>query len=76
VLVLGVIGAFQVFDLVFVMTGGGPSYATHTLSYYIYQKAFSSLDMGYAAAMSYIFFLIMFGLTVVQLRILRPSADY
>lgn len=75
VFILGVIGAFQVFDLVFIMTGGGPVYATHTLSYYIYQQAFTSLDMGYAAAMSYVFFLIMFGLTIVQLRILRPTTD-
>jgi ABC-type sugar transport system permease subunit len=75
VLILGVIGAFQVFDLVFIMTGGGPVYATHTLSYYIYQQAFTSLDMGYAAAMSYVFFLIMFGLTVFQLRILRPATE-
>jgi len=75
VFILGVIGAFQVFDLVYVMTGGGPVYATHTLSFYIYQKAFTSLDMGYAAAMSYIFFLIMFALTAVQLRILRPSTE-
>jgi multiple sugar transport system permease protein len=75
VFILGVIGAFQVFDLVFVMTGGGPVYATHTLSYYIYQQAFTSLDMGYAAAMSYVFFLIMFALTIVQLRILRPTTD-
>lgn len=75
VLILGVIGAFQVFDLVYVMTGGGPVYATHTLSFYIYQKAFTSLDMGYAAAMSYVFFLIMFGLTIVQLKVLRPAAE-
>lgn len=75
VLILGVIGAFQVFDLVFIMTGGGPVYATHTLSFYIYQKAFTSLDMGYAAAMSYVFFLIMFGLTIVQLKVLRPAAE-
>ncbi len=38
-------------------------------------QAFTSLDMGYAAAMSYVFFLIMFGLTIVQLRILRPTTD-
>jgi multiple sugar transport system permease protein len=75
VLILGVIGAFQVFDLVFIMTGGGPVYATHTLSFYIYQTAFTSLEMGYAAAMSYVFFLIMFALTLAQLRLLRPATE-
>ncbi len=75
VTILAVIGAFQVFDLVYVMTGGGPSYATHTLSFYIYEKAFTSLEMGYAAAMSYVFFLIIFMLTLAQLRFFRSKVD-
>ncbi len=75
VTILAVIGAFQVFDLVYVMTGGGPAYATHTLSFYIYAKAFTSLEMGYAAAMSYVFFLIIFLLTLGQLRFFRSRVD-
>ena len=75
VLILGMIGAFQVFDLVFIMTGGGPVYATHTLSFYIYEAAFTNQEMGYAAAMSYVFFLIIFGLTMAQLRLLRPATE-
>jgi ABC-type sugar transport system permease subunit len=76
VTVLGAISAFQVFDLVFVMTDGGPAYATHTLSYYIYVQAFRSFKMGYAAAMSYALFAVIFLLTLIQLRVLRPAADY
>jgi ABC-type sugar transport system permease subunit len=76
VTVLAAISAFQVFDLVFVMTDGGPAYATHTLSYYIYVQAFRSFKMGYAAAMSYLLFAIVFVLTLIQLRVLRPAADY
>ncbi len=75
VTVLAAIGAFQVFDLVFVMTEGGPAYATQTLSYYIYTKAFRSFDMGYAAAMSYFLFMALLILTLVQMKLLRPTTD-
>lgn len=75
VTVLAAIGAFQVFDLVFVMTEGGPAYATETLSYYIYTKAFRNFDMGYAAAMSYVLFIALLLLTLLQMRILRPTVD-
>jgi ABC-type sugar transport system permease subunit len=75
VTVLAAISAFQVFDLVFIMTEGGPAFATQTLSYYIYQKAFRSFDMGYAAAMSYTLFGILLVLTLIQMRLLRPAAE-
>lgn len=73
VTVLAAIGAFQVFDLVFVMTEGGPAYATQTLSYYIYTKAFRSFDMGYAAAMSYVLFIALLILTLLQMKLLRST---
>ncbi len=75
VTVLAAISGFQVFDLVFVMTEGGPAYATQTLSYYIYVKAFRNFDMGYAAAMSYALFLILLVLTVVQMRVMRSKVE-
>lgn len=75
VTILAAISAFQVFDLIFIMTEGGPAYATQTLSYYIYTKAFRSFDMGYAAAMSYVLFAILLVLSIVQMRIFRPVAD-
>jgi ABC-type sugar transport system permease subunit len=75
VTVLAAISAFQVFDLIFVMTEGGPAYATQTLSYYIYVKAFRNFDMGYAAAMSYALFIILLILTLIQMRIMRPAAE-
>ncbi|NPV08525.1 MAG: sugar ABC transporter permease [Anaerolineae bacterium] len=76
VTILAAIGAFQVFDLVFVMTDGGPVYATQTFSYYIYLQAFKSFKMGYAATMSFVLFAIILVLTIIQLRILRPSAEF
>lgn len=76
VTILAAISAFQVFDLIFIMTEGGPAYATQTLSYYIYTKAFRSFDMGYAAAMSYVLFAILLVLSIVQMRIFRPVAEH
>jgi ABC-type sugar transport system permease subunit len=75
VTVLAAISAFQVFDLVFVMTEGGPAYATQTLSYYIYTKAFRSFDMGYAAAMSYVLFILLLVMTLIQMRLMRPASE-
>lgn len=75
VTVLAAISAFQVFDLVFVMTQGGPARATETLSYYIYTTAFRSFDMGYAAAMSYLLFALLLIMTLVQFRVMRPATD-
>lgn len=76
VTILAAIGAFQVFDLVFVMTNGGPMYSTQTFSYYIYLTAFKSFKMGYAATMSFVLFGIILVLTVIQLRVLRPTAEF
>jgi multiple sugar transport system permease protein len=47
-LVMGIIGSFQVFTQSYVMTGGGPHYATYFLVLYIYNSAFEFLKMGYA----------------------------
>jgi multiple sugar transport system permease protein len=74
VTITSVIGAFQVFDLVFIMTGGGPGDATYVYNFYFFRQAFGQLKMGYASAMSYILFLIMFVCTMVQLRFTREAA--
>lgn len=53
VLVIRTMFAFQIFDLIFVLTRGGPGTATYTLTYLVYSKSFNQLHMGYGAAMSY-----------------------
>lgn len=68
-LVLGIIFALRTFDAAFVSTGGGPARATWFISLHIYQNAFVSFDMGYASALSWLFFLILFILTYLQFRI-------
>jgi multiple sugar transport system permease protein len=73
VLVLNVIGAFQVFDIVSVATKGGPANASLVLQMYIYQKAFGQFDFGYASAMSLALFVILIVITFAQLRLLRAN---
>ncbi len=68
------IGAFQVFDQVFIMTAGGPGDATYVYNFYFFRQAFGLLKMGYASAMSYILFLVMFVCTMLQLRFTREAA--
>lgn len=75
VLVLTVIGSFQIFDTVAVTTRGGPVDATRVIYFYIYEKAFQQFDFGYAAALSVVLFLILAGLAVAQLRLLRAGSS-
>jgi multiple sugar transport system permease protein len=58
--------AFQVFAQVQIMTRGGPGTATNVLVYYIYKSAFNYYKMGYGAAVSWILFIILFAITLVQ----------
>jgi multiple sugar transport system permease protein len=69
VIVVSIIGSFQVFDLVFMMTQGGPGRATLVLVYYIYQHAFRWFGMGYAASIAFVLFIVIFILTLIQLRL-------
>jgi multiple sugar transport system permease protein len=73
VLVVTVIGSFQVFDTVAVTTGGGPINASRVIQMYIYQKAFGESDFGYASALSVILFLILALVAFVQMKILKGN---
>jgi multiple sugar transport system permease protein len=68
VLVTMVIFMFQVFTAVYVMTEGGPLHATDVVVYHIYRNAWEYLRLGYASAMAWVLFLIVFLLTLVQFR--------
>jgi multiple sugar transport system permease protein len=74
--VTGVIGSFQVFDTVMAMTQGGPGRATNVLVYYIYNTAFQNYHFGYASAMSYVLFVIIFLLTLAQIMAQRRWVTY
>ena len=68
VVVMSIIASFQVFDQVYVMTRGGPARATSVIVHYLYQNAFQYFEMGYASAMAYVLFVIVFILTLIQVR--------
>lgn len=67
--IMSIIGGMQGgFEQARVMTAGGPAGSTTTLSYYIYNKAFQDLDLGYASAISWVLFAIIFVATLVNWR--------
>jgi multiple sugar transport system permease protein len=68
-LVIGIISGIQTFAEPYVMTKGGPENATLFLGLYLYQSAFSFLNMGYASAMAWTMFLIIFILTLAQFKL-------
>jgi len=70
------IGSFQVFGQIYIMTKGGPGTSTHVLVYYIYTSAFTFFKMGYAASMSWILFIILFLVTIVQWKFQDKWVNY
>lgn len=76
VLIISIIGSFQVFELVFVMTNAGPANATNTLVFYIYQNGFQFYQMGYASAAAMVLFLIVLVATLVQYRLQNRWVHY
>lgn len=64
-----IIGAFQVFDQAFLLTQGGPGNSTITIVYYIYNMGFGSLQMGYASAISFFLFIIIFLASALNMKI-------
>jgi multiple sugar transport system permease protein len=73
VLVLTIIGSFQIFDTVAVTTRGGPVDATRVIYFYIYEQAFQRFSFGYAAALSVVLFAILATVALLQLRLLRAG---
>ncbi len=70
-----VIGAFKVFDVVWVMTGGGPNHASEVLGNYLYRVGFRNDEMGYASAIASLLFFITLVLTIVQLRLGKTGQE-
>ncbi|WP_197429623.1 carbohydrate ABC transporter permease [Auraticoccus cholistanensis] len=66
---LQIIGAFQVFDQAFILTKGGPGNSTVTMVYYIFDRGFDSLEMGYASALSFVLFLIIMVFSLINARV-------
>lgn len=73
VLVVSLIGSFQIFDTVAVTTSGGPINATRVIYYYIYDQAFNRFRFGFASAMAFVLFVLLAGVSYVQLRLTRAN---
>ena len=68
VVITGFIGALQVFDQVFVLTKGGPAGTTRTIVFYLWEQGFQYFDMGFASALAYVLFALIFILTQINWR--------
>ncbi|WP_211116822.1 carbohydrate ABC transporter permease [Glycomyces buryatensis] len=76
VLITSVIGSFQVFDTIHVMTAGGPAGATATLNYQIYLESFTQRNAGYASMLAVILFAIIAAITLAQVLFFRKRTVY
>ena len=72
---LSTIGTLRIFDMVWIMTAGGPGHATETVATHVYTTAFRFLDVGYAQAMAMILMVVILALTIVEYRVLNPRAE-
>jgi ABC-type sugar transport system permease subunit len=70
VVTMGLIGCFQVFDQIYVMTEGGPLKSTLTTAYLLYREAFVSFNMGYACAIAFVLATIIFVVTMLQKKVM------
>ena len=75
-LILGIINAMQVFTSGFVITKGGPAKSTYFYVLYLYEEAFKYHNMGYASALAWILFLLIFVLTLIVLRVSKQMVYY
>lgn len=76
VCVMTMLSSFQVFDIIQVMTNGAPGNQTQVLMLDIYKNAFRYQRLGWAAAESFVLFLLVMGVTLVQMRLLRTEWEY
>ncbi len=75
-LMTGIINSFKVFDIVASLTQGGPIRSTSVLGYYIYNQAFKYYDMGYASAISWVLFSLIFVVTLIQWKMQKRWVIY
>lgn len=70
---IGITGAIKHFDLIFIMTMGGPVHYSELLATYMYKQAFLSFDMGYASTIAFFLFILTLALVVLQLRSMQQE---
>ncbi|HUX87130.1 MAG TPA: sugar ABC transporter permease [Chloroflexota bacterium] len=75
-LVVGIVGALQVFTIAIIATNGGPNYATWFFIVHLYQNGFQDFDMGYASALAWIFLVIVLALTLINVTLSKRWVYY
>jgi multiple sugar transport system permease protein len=75
VLVLQLVASLKIFDQVYLMTSGGPNFSTRPIIQYIYESGFTGFRIGYASAISYLFFLVIVIVSIFQFRIFSSRED-
>jgi multiple sugar transport system permease protein len=75
VIILRLVEAFKLFDVMFVMTRGGPGTATETISVYIYKQTFNGLEWSYVAAIGLTLLVILSALAVVGMRFMKYEME-
>lgn len=73
---ISLVGSFQAYGLVLLMTRGGPAGSTNMLAYYLYENAFRFFDMGYAAAISIVLFIVLVVISVLQFKLTESKVHY
>ncbi|MGH2561157.1 MAG: carbohydrate ABC transporter permease [Thermomicrobiales bacterium] len=73
--ITGVIGSFQVFAPMYVITKGGPLDSTNVVVFEIYRRAFTEFKMGYASAQSWVLFAVIFTATLIQITYMRRRGE-
>jgi multiple sugar transport system permease protein len=73
--IYGIIGSFQVFDLIYVLTGGGPGNTTEVLGTYSFDRAFDTRERGYGAALGVVLYVLLMVVTIMQWRINKRRED-
>lgn len=74
VLIVTTVYSFQIFDQVKILTRGGPGRATEVSVYYIYTQCFEFMKLGYSSALAFILFIILFVLSLIQLRVTKGNS--
>ncbi|MEE3717436.1 sugar ABC transporter permease [Tumidithrix elongata RA019] len=73
VAILSAIASMKIFEEVYIMSKGGPANSTKTVVYYLFEKGFDSLEMGYASAIGVVLFLIIFTISILTVKFVSPS---
>ncbi|MCL4440239.1 MAG: sugar ABC transporter permease [Firmicutes bacterium] len=76
IVIIALIHSFQVFGQIYVMTAGGPVNSTSVLVYYLYQQAFVYFRMGYASAVGFVIFIVIFIATLIQFRLMDRRIQF